>query len=137
MISRVSDSTATPAPAPDAFADEDFAYLTTTGRRTGHPHTIEIWFGVDRGIVYLMAGGRTRSDWVQNLIANPDVALQIAEHDWAARARLVEADTEEDARVRPLLREKYASSSDDLVGWARTALPVALEVVRSPSGSPH
>jgi hypothetical protein len=26
-----------------------FCYLTTTGRRTGRAHTIEIWFGEDAG----------------------------------------------------------------------------------------
>jgi hypothetical protein len=65
---------------------------------------------------------------VQNVIANPAVRLQIGEHDWDARARLVVAGTEEDARVRPLLREKYANASDDLVSWAASALPVALEI---------
>jgi deazaflavin-dependent oxidoreductase (nitroreductase family) len=112
-----------------AHADEEYAYLTTTGRRTGQPHTIEIWFAVDRGVVYMMAGGRDGSDWVRNLLAHPAVRLQIGEDDWDALARVVDAGTEEDARVRPLLRDKYASSSDDLVSWARTALPVAFEVV--------
>jgi deazaflavin-dependent oxidoreductase (nitroreductase family) len=118
-----------PVPTADdlsALADEPFAYVTTTGRRTGAPHTIEIWFGVDRDVVYLMAGGRDRSDWVRNLIANPHVKVRIREHEWDADARPVDPDTEEDARVRPLLRDKYADASDDLVGWARQALPVAL-----------
>ena len=30
-----------------ANADDDFCYLTTTGRVTGEPHEIEIWFAVD------------------------------------------------------------------------------------------
>jgi deazaflavin-dependent oxidoreductase (nitroreductase family) len=115
-------------PDPSAHAAEDYCYLTTTGRNTGQPHTIEIWFAVDAGVVYLMAGGRDTSDWVRNLVAHPEVRLQIGDHDWSARARVVEAGAEEDTRVRPLLRTKYASSSDDLVSWARTALPVALEV---------
>ena len=29
-----------------ALADEDFCYLTTTGRVTGRPHEIEIWFSL-------------------------------------------------------------------------------------------
>ena len=57
MIPRVTDA----ATSPSAYADEEFCYLTTTGRRTGRPHTIEIWFAVDRGVVYMMAGGRERS----------------------------------------------------------------------------
>jgi deazaflavin-dependent oxidoreductase (nitroreductase family) len=124
MILRVSDAEPTPA----AYAAEAYCYLTSTGRRTGNPHTIEIWFAVDRDVVYMMAGGRERSDWVQNVIANPAVRLQIGDHDWDARARLVVAGTEEDARVRPLLREMYANASDDLVSWAASALPVALEI---------
>jgi len=121
-------------PAPSTYADEEFCYLTTTGRRTGQPHTIEIWFAVDRGVVYMMAGGRDTSDWVRNLIAQPEVRLQIGDHDWNARARVVDGGTEEDTRVRPLLRDKYANASDDLVTWARTALPIALEVTGPASG---
>jgi deazaflavin-dependent oxidoreductase (nitroreductase family) len=109
-----------------ALADEPFAYVTTTGRRSGDPHTIEIWFGVEGSVVYLMAGGRDRSDWVRNLIANPRVRLRIRDREWDADARLVDEGTDEDARVRPLLRDKYADADDDLVGWARRALPVAL-----------
>ncbi len=129
MILRVSDA----IPAPGIDANEEYCYLTTQGRRTGSPHTIEIWFAVDRGVVYMMAGGRDTADWVQNLIANPTVRLRIGDHDWSARARLVVADTEEDERVRPLLREKYANASDDLVGWARSALPVAFDVTGTAS----
>ena len=29
------------------FTNEDFCYLTTTGRISGRPHTIEIWFALD------------------------------------------------------------------------------------------
>jgi deazaflavin-dependent oxidoreductase (nitroreductase family) len=108
------------------LADDDFAYLTTTGRRTGALHTIEIWFGIDRGTIYLMAGGRDGSDWVRNLMAHPEVKVRIRDQEWDADARLLEADTDEDTRVRSLLREKYADANDDLVGWARRALPVAL-----------
>ena len=49
-----------------------FCYLTTRGRRTGRPHTIEIWFVAVGATAYLMAGGRDRSDWVRNLMADPD-----------------------------------------------------------------
>jgi deazaflavin-dependent oxidoreductase (nitroreductase family) len=116
------------AEALERHADEDYCYLTTTGRRTGAPHTIEIWFAVDRDRVYLMAGGRDTSDWVRNLRADPAVRVRLGDREWDATARVVEPDTDEDARVRPRLREKYADTDDDLVSWARTALPVALEL---------
>jgi hypothetical protein len=37
--------------------DLDYCYLTTTGRHTGTPHRIEIWFGLGDGVVYILSGG--------------------------------------------------------------------------------
>src|SRR5439155_25676863 len=51
----------------ERLADHDFAYLTTFGRRTGKAHTVEIWFGLDDGRVYILSGGGDRADWVRNL----------------------------------------------------------------------
>ena len=31
-----------------ALAGETYCYLTTTGRVTGKPHTIEIWFALEQ-----------------------------------------------------------------------------------------
>src|SRR5919198_4125925 len=45
-------------------AELDYAYLTTTGRVTGRPHEIEIWFALHAGTVYVLSGGGDRSDWV-------------------------------------------------------------------------
>src|SRR6186713_3406091 len=42
---------------PDSWAATPFAYLTTTGRRTGQPHRIEIWFAAEQGSIYLLSGG--------------------------------------------------------------------------------
>ena len=41
----------------DALAALDYCYLTTKGRRSGSPHTIEIWFALHGDVVYLLAGG--------------------------------------------------------------------------------
>jgi deazaflavin-dependent oxidoreductase (nitroreductase family) len=121
-------------PTPSDFAAAAFCYLTTTGRHTGRAHTIEIWFAVDGNAVYMMAGGRESTDWVRNLAADSAIVLRIDDTEWDARARIVDAGSAEDARVRPLLRDKYATSDDDLVSWARTALPVALEDFRRRAG---
>ncbi len=108
-------------------ADEDFCYLTTRGRVTGEPHEIEIWFAVGSpATLYLMAGGRDRSDWVRNLIAEPAVTVRVRGTTYDATARVVEAGTAEDARARALLFEKYDDGS--LASWRDAALPVALDV---------
>src|SRR5215208_1099137 len=62
-----------------ALVSEDFCYLTTTGRLTGRPHEIEIWFALvpERRALYMLSGGGDRSDWVKNLRRYPDVEVRI------------------------------------------------------------
>jgi len=38
---------------------EIFFYLTTTGRKTGKPHKIEIWFVEHKSCYFLCSGGGT------------------------------------------------------------------------------
>ncbi|MFM7719242.1 MAG: nitroreductase family deazaflavin-dependent oxidoreductase [Actinomycetota bacterium] len=111
-----------------AVAALDHCYLTTTGRRTGRPHTIEIWFALEGDRVYLLSGGGDRSDWVRNLREHPTVGLRLGEHDFLARADVVEGG-DEDALARRLLFEKYAPRTDeDLEEWRREALVVAIDL---------
>jgi deazaflavin-dependent oxidoreductase (nitroreductase family) len=111
------------------WREEDFCYATTVGRRTGRPHTIEIWFGARDSTIYLLSGAGERSDWVKNLKADPAVHVRIAGSEWQARARLVE-DPDEEAGARRLLAAKYQGWEEGqrLSGWARTALPVAIDL---------
>jgi deazaflavin-dependent oxidoreductase (nitroreductase family) len=112
-----------------ALANADYCYVTTTGRITGKPHTIEIWFALEGETLYILAGGRERSDWVRNARKTPDVSVRIGETAFAARARIIEPDTDDDALARRLLLEKYGPRySGDLSNWGRTALPVAIDL---------
>lgn len=107
----------------------EYAYLTTTGRVSGRPHRIEIWFALHERVVYLLAGGRDRSDWVRNLLASPDVSIEIGGGVWEARARAVEPASPEDALARRLLLDKYARDDPGgLAGWGRTAFAIAVEL---------
>lgn len=106
-----------------------FCYLTTRGRRTGRPHTIEIWFVVVGATAYLMAGGREGADWVRNLAVDPEVTLRVGTQTWPARARVVEEGTAEDATARRLMLAKYSTpGTGDLSSWGRSALVVAVDV---------
>lgn len=114
--------------SPGDHADESFCYLTTTGRRSGRPHTIEIWFAVDHDAVYMLSGGGDRADWVRNLLAEPKVRLRIADHEWDADARVI-VDAPADAHPRQLLAAKYQSwrEGQPLSTWARIALLVEVK----------
>jgi deazaflavin-dependent oxidoreductase (nitroreductase family) len=109
------------------LASLPFGYLTTTGRVSGRSHRIEIWFALHDGIVYLLSGGRDASDWVRNILVTPDVVFEFGGVTRQARARVLEAGTEEDALARRLLLEKYGGTGENLDGWARTSLPVAID----------
>src|ERR671927_1197826 len=90
------------------LAEEDFCYLTTTGRVTGRPHEIEIWFSLlpETRSLYMLSGGGDRSDWVKNLRRNPEVTVRIADDRFAGLAREA-TDADEDELARRLLVEKY------------------------------
>lgn len=119
---------------PVAPADEPYCYLTTVGRVTGRPHTIEIWFALDGSTLYLLSGGGTRADWVRNLVAHPAVSVRIGSRELPAIARLVDDDVES-SHARGLLYAKYADTyAGDLGKWRDTALPVAVDVDGGASG---
>ena len=114
----------------ERLADKDFAYLTTTGRRTGKEHTIEIWFGLRDGRVYLLSGGGDRADWVRNLKKTPRVRLRIGSRSVSASARILRAGTKEDELARQLLDGKYQGWREGkrLSSWARNSVPVAIDL---------
>ena len=113
-----------------AGADLPYCYVITVGRRTGRPHTVEIWFAAEGRTLYLLAGGRDRADWVRNLRANHHVGVRLGDQHYAAVARVVDDGTDEDRVARRLLLAKYQRpGSGDLEGWGRTALVVALDLV--------
>jgi deazaflavin-dependent oxidoreductase (nitroreductase family) len=114
-----------------SLAAKSYCYLTTTGRVTGQPHEIEIWFALSGRIVYLMNGDSEsdagKADWVRNLRKQPSVTLRIADQTFDATARVV-TDPEEDALARRLLMQKYATQEQPLATWGRVALPVAIDL---------
>jgi deazaflavin-dependent oxidoreductase (nitroreductase family) len=109
---------------------EEYCYVTTTGRVTGKPHKIEIWFGLNGRTVYLLSGGMDKSDWVKNLKKNPSVSVRIAKHTFPAAARIV-TNGQEETMARHLLAAKYQGWKEGkkLSDWARSALPVALDLI--------
>ncbi|MFN8517527.1 MAG: nitroreductase family deazaflavin-dependent oxidoreductase [Chloroflexia bacterium] len=115
-----------------AYDTEQFCYLTTTGRITGRPHEIEIWFAFPpdptSATLYLMSGGRDRSDWVKNLLHNPRVAVRFADSTWTGTARVIPPHTDEDTLTRHLLCAKYQNwhPGQPLSDWGQTALPIAI-----------
>jgi deazaflavin-dependent oxidoreductase (nitroreductase family) len=111
-----------------SLADEDFCYLTTTGRVSGQPRTIEIWFALHGQTLYMLAGEGRDAGWVKNLLRTPAVSVRIGKAQFTGSARVVEQ-ADEDALARRCVVGKYQPhESEDLSLWGKTALPVAVEL---------
>lgn len=114
----------------DILASERNCYLTTTGRTTGKPHEIEIWFAATGDTLYMLSGGMDRSDWVKNLRHNPQVTVRIGETVLEGHARFIDAGTTDEQQAREMLARKYQGwkPGNDLSQWARESLPIAIEL---------
>jgi deazaflavin-dependent oxidoreductase (nitroreductase family) len=91
--------------------DAEFLYLTTTGRRSGQPREIEIWFTHHEGRYYLIAEHRDQANWVQNLRANPRVHIRVAGSSMEGTARVM------DAKAERTLWQKIQALSEKKYGW--------------------
>lgn len=105
------------------MTEPPYLYLTTSGRTTGNPHEIEIWFVAHAGRWYMMSEHPDRSDWVKNLTVTPSVTVKIGQRDAPALtcfARPIDRDVEPDlARaVSALMDAKYQWSSGLIVELA-------------------
>jgi deazaflavin-dependent oxidoreductase (nitroreductase family) len=97
------------------IADVECCDVTTIGRRTGRPHTIEIWFGVVGDEVCLISGNGPTADWYRNLLADRRVDVRIDSVMVTGRAREV-VDPAERRRIGEVMRGKYVWGGDPSIG---------------------
>ena len=68
---------------------ENFLYLTTTGRASGLPRGIEIWFALSTlAGTTSSRGAREESGWVKNLRNEPRVRFSVGTREAPRRRRL-------------------------------------------------
>lgn len=96
-------------------ADVECCDIFTTGRVSGRPHEIEIWFGVMDDTMYLISGNGPGADWYRNMLANPEVAVKLAGGEHRGRARDV-VDPDERRRCGDLMGAKYVWDGDASIG---------------------
>ena len=94
------------------LANEDYCYLTTQGRVSGHPHEIEIWFGSQNNRVYLLSGS-DRSDWVKNFLKDSKESVQIAHHVFTGTAHIVK-DEKKDEVIPKVIVNPFAKAAPSI-----------------------
>lgn len=109
--------------------------LTTTGRVSGTPHTVELWFVyVEKAkAVYLLsypgADGHG-TDWYKNALARPDVTLTVRGDTFGGRAvPAPEKDREKiEAHIRELFTQKYGRAMISHYYGDDPRLPLKIEL---------
>ena len=81
--------------------------LTTTGRKSGLPRTTPLNFITMDSAYVVAAGWGTHADWYRNLLANPEVMVQVGKRRFAARAQLVEEPDTQRELVGQLVRRNW------------------------------
>jgi deazaflavin-dependent oxidoreductase (nitroreductase family) len=95
--------------------------LTTTGRRTGRARATPLNYREEGGIMYVVAGrGGPRADWYRNLVARPDVEVQLGRRRLEAVAAPV-SDAQEKARVLWLFAQRSRRRAQRYFGIPRSA----------------
>jgi deazaflavin-dependent oxidoreductase (nitroreductase family) len=112
-----------------ALARDRVIDITTTGRRTGRPHRIEIWFHNLDGHLYI-TGLPGRRDWYANLWANPVFTFHLKaslKADLPAQARPIDEEAERRQVLAGILRKLDRSS--DLDAWVEGSPLVEVELL--------
>ena len=102
--------------------------ITTTGRQSGRPRRLEIWFHNLDGRIYI-TGLPGRRDWYANIVANPEFTFhlkQTVQADPPGRARPI-ADEQERRDVLERILERL-DRADQLERWVQEAPLVEVEL---------
>jgi deazaflavin-dependent oxidoreductase (nitroreductase family) len=104
-----------------ALAEGGTIDITTTGRQTGQPRRIEIWFHNVDGHVYITGRPGKRS-WYANLLANPALTFHLKEGvqaDLPAHATPITDSDSRRAIMGAVLKKLGRSSEEELDQWVQ------------------
>ena len=114
------------------FAGRPLLLLTTTGRKSGTPRTMPLVYSTDGDHLVIIAskgGAPTNPDWYHNLVANPEVTIELGAETFDARATVVagaerERLYEQQAATMPAFSEYKQKTTREIpvvvlerVGW--------------------
>lgn len=106
-----------------ALAKDRVIDITTTGRTSGRPSRVEMWFHNLDGAIYISGSPGTR-DWYANMVANPDFTFHLKKSAVANLPARATPITDPDDRRAIMARILSGiNSSGDLEEWvARSPL---------------
>lgn len=72
-----------------SFVGHSILLLTTIGRKSGLPRVTPLLYDEIDGTIYIGSARGTKSDWYQNLQANPNIELEVGSRRYRGYANLI------------------------------------------------
>lgn len=110
------------------FAGRPLVLLTTTGARSGQRRTTPLMYIRDGDRVLIIAsnaGAPRHPDWYRNLVAHPDVTVEVGSETYDATARVLEGPERE--RLWTWIVQQYPFFGEHQAKITREIPVVALE----------
>lgn len=112
----------------DSVSNEKYIYLTTIGRKTGKPHTVELWFAVAEGKIYLSHEGAF-TDWMKNIFEH-GVEFRINGEKFRGKARIVSENTSFEIGKHALYLKYYGEADKNIVDdWFSESKIIIIEII--------
>ena len=107
---------------------QKFIHLTTKGRKTGRPHSVELWFAAGDGKVFLSHEGK-ETDWMKNIKQKGEVSFEIGGEKFTGKAHHIEEHTQEAWQCKVALYEKYygKATKEVIEDWFSLSKLIAIE----------
>ena len=110
------------------FEGAPMVLITTTGAKSGQPRTNPLMYlpDGDRVVIFASkAGAPTNPDWFHNIVANPQVTVEIGADRYEARATVVSGDERDELYARQAAA--YPGFADYAANTERVIPVVVLE----------
>lgn len=109
--------------------DEKYIYLTTRGRKTGNPHTVELWFAFLGKKIYLSHEG-VYTDWMKNILEDSRVEFRIGKIQSKGKARIAEAGEVFQLGIHALYLKYYGKADEDTINdWFSESTIIEISMI--------
>jgi len=119
-----------PIETSEILRGEKFAYLTTVGRKTGNPHTVELWFAFADGKIFLSHEG-SYTDWMKNIKKTRRVRARIGRLNLEADASILVGSKLEELGKTSLYEKYYGPAPKSTIdNWFELSTVIELTPVK-------
>ena len=110
-------------------ADEKYIFLTTRGRKTGNPHTVELWFAIAEMEIYLSHEG-AYTDWMKNILEDNRVEFKIGKIQFRGNARIDESGEAFESGKHALYLKYYGKADEDTINdWFSDSTIIEISMI--------